>query len=93
MVKKIALFIGILTSLWAYVLWGAQGENGVPHQYLQSCDQLPYPASTECVIVAAKGIEEVQNLFLFAVIISIISLTIAFWPKKHTPKVDHDGLI
>lgn len=86
MIKKIALFIGILTSLWTLLLYSAQRDGGSAYRLLQTCDKLTSTAKTECVIVASQEADRVANLFLFAIIISVISLTIAFWPVKHAPK-------
>lgn len=83
MIKKVALFVGILSSLWTLLLYSAQRDGGSAYRLLQTCDKLTSTAKTECIIVASQEADRVANLFLFALIISIISLTIAFWPKKH----------
>lgn len=90
MIKKIALFIGILTSLWTLLLYNAQRDGGSAYQLLQTCDKLTSSAKTECIIVASQEADRVSNLFLFALFISVISLTIAFWPKKRTAKENYD---
>lgn len=85
MIKKIAGFVGFLACIWTIMLYHAQ-ENGGAEVTMQQCNQLTSTARTECVIVASEQKKETQNLFVFALLLSILSLTVAFWPIKHAPK-------
>ncbi|MBI4078811.1 MAG: hypothetical protein HY429_00760 [Candidatus Levybacteria bacterium] len=91
MIRRVALFIGVLTAVWAFLLYNTRytDESRFFDTVLKPCeavgklnDQSVY---IDCSVAGFKEGDRIENLFVLALALSLGSFVVAFLPrKKHT---------